>query len=116
MAEEDRVSSERTSESEFGQDSPELIFKFRNYTPQTHFLEGLYTVERSQPATIDHLIKDKIDLVSSQDTGYRIDPKLFEPKKIDWDLKRRIEKRLELLESDTRKSISKHVKNSKKKR
>ena len=98
MDEEDGNSSRHSSEPEAGRDSSELIFKFRNYTPQTQFLDGLYTVEKSQPATIGHLIKDKLDLISSEETGYRIDHKLFEPKKVDWDLKRRIEKRLEMLD------------------
>ena len=92
--------------------SPEPMFKFRNYKPQTKFLDGLYAVEKSQPAAINHLIQDKLDLISDADNEkrYRIDPKLLEPKKIDWDLKRRGEKRMEKLERETRKCIDKQLK------
>lgn len=92
----------------------EPLYKFRNYVPQTHFLDGLCVTERTEPSTIKHLIKDKLDLIS-RDDNYRIDPKLLETKKIDWDLKRRIEKRLEMLERDTRRSIGEHIKSEKKK-
>lgn len=90
------------------------LMRFRNYKPQTNFLDGLYTVDKSQPGSISELIKDKLDLIS--DGNLRIDPKILEPKKIDWDLKRRLEKRLDLLEKETRNSISKHIKDARRKR
>lgn len=110
------VSSGSDGDSADQRDVPECIFKFRNYTPQTHFIDGIFSVEKSQPGTISHLIEDKLDILSKGGAGYRIDPKLMEPKKEDWDLKRRIEKRMETLERATRKSIAKHIKETKKKR
>lgn len=95
---------------------PGSMFRFRNYNPQTHFIDGLFSVEKSEPGSIYHLVQDKLGLASTKETGYRIDPKLMEPKKVDWDLKRRIEKRMEILGRETRNSIAKHVKDTKKRR
>lgn len=94
-------------------DKRNTIFRFTNYAPQTHFLDGLYSLERAQPDSIDHLIKDKLDLTidsEDNDNKCKIDPKLLEPKKTDWDLKHRIERRMEKLERETRKSIDRHIK------
>ena len=95
----------------------EPMLKFRNYKPQTSFLDGLYTEEQAEPETIQHLIQDKLDLLAADEDHlrYRINPKLMEPKKIDFDLKRRIEKKLDKLERETKKSIARHIKNSRSK-
>ena len=111
--EESSEEDDTESKGAASQRSTEPMFKFRNYTPQTRFLDGLYTVEKSQQGSIRHLIEDKLNIISD-DTS--IDPKLLEPKKVDWDLKRRLEKRMEILDRDTRKSISKHVKEVRNKR
>lgn len=86
----------------------ESIIKLRNYKPQTNFLDGLFYIEQAQPGSINHLIENKLELVSDD---YKIDPKLMDPKKVDWDLKRRIEDRMEKLEKQTRKSIARHINN-----
>lgn len=80
--------------------------KFRNYTPQTKFLEGMYIVEKAEPDTLTPLIQDKLDL--SKDNA-PVSERL-EPKKVDWDLKCRLGRSLEKLERETRKCIDKHVK------
>lgn len=95
--------------------------KFRNYEPQTQFLEGLYTITKSEPESIVPFIRDKLDLLADNDVNkddttnnqYKIDKDMLEFKKVDWDLKRRIEKRLEKLERETRKQIDKHIKTQK---
>lgn len=89
-------------------------YKFRNYAPQTKFLEGSCVIRPSEALSINHLIQDKLDLIPT-DGNYKIDHTLLEPKKIDWDLKRRFEKRLKKLERDTSKSISAHIKRERKK-
>lgn len=94
--------------------SSEPRYKFRNYVPQTKFLEGSCQIKPSEALSIDHLIQDKLDLIP-KDGNYKIDHKMLEPKKIDWDLKRRFEKRLKRLERDTSKSISEHIKSKRKK-
>jgi len=99
---------------DFASSKSDGLIKFRNYQPQTDFLEGLYIFEKADPKSVHEFIKDKLDLIS--DTSFRIDPKLMEPKKVDWDLKRRIEKRLDILEKETRKDISTHIRNTRKKR
>lgn len=80
--------------------------KFRNYHPQTKFLDGYYTLESTEPESITSLIQDKLDLIECETIE-----KDF--KKIDYDLKCRIEKKLDRLERDTKRQISKHNKGSK---
>jgi len=89
-------------------------FKFRNYEPQTGALEGLYTLRRSElsePTLISSLVQDKLDLLeddADDNNRYRVHPKFLDPKKSDWDLKRRIEPRLEKLERVTRRQIDRY--------
>lgn len=80
--------------------------KFKNYTPQTNLLDDMYVIEKAEPGSISHLIEDKLNLIND-DTPVK---DLLEPKKIDWDLKRRIEGPLERLERETRKCVDKQVK------
>lgn len=96
------------------------LFKFRNYTSQTHFLDGLYTIDKAQPGSIAEYIEDKIKLASDSDyliddgeNKYKINPEKLNLQKIDADLKRRIEDKLEKLENETRRQISKHLKSQK---
>lgn len=94
---------------------PELIF--RNYQPQTPFLEGLYTTRKAQPGSIAAYIKDKLDLleddrnnVAASDNPYKIDLKNLELKKPDWDLKLRISKKMDKLDRETRRVIDEQIK------
>lgn len=97
------------------------MINFRNYTPQTRLLEGSYTVEKAEPESIIPYIQDKLDLLndnrseSSDKNPYKLDIKILEPKKVDWDLKRRIEKKMERLDRETRKNIDIYIKNKKNK-
>lgn len=85
-------------------------FKFRSYTPQTGFLEGKYTVDKAEPELINQFIQDKLDMITDGSDNYKIDSNKLQPKGDDWDLKRRIKKRLDKLEKETRKSIDQSVK------
>lgn len=69
---------------------------FRSYEPQNKSLSG--PISKAQPSEIQSLIADKLELLE-QDTSQ------VKFKKVDWDLKRRIEKRMEKLDRDTKKSI-----------
>lgn len=92
----------------------EDILVFRNYSPQTQFFEGHYIHNKSKAGSINPLIEDKLSLIS--DSDYRIDPSNLDPKKVDWDLKKRLRKRLDILEVETEKSIKKHIKDGRSKR
>lgn len=91
--------------------------KFRNYQPQTSFLDGAYIVEKSEPESLFSLIEDKLKLGANQEgiseSKYAIDLNMLEPKKIDYDLKCRLEKNLEKLDRQTRRCIDKARKKSK---
>lgn len=95
------------------------MINFRNYTPQTSLLEGSFTLEKAEPESITPYIQDKLDLLkddtndNNDKNPYKLDIKILEPKKADWDLKRRIEKRMERLDRETRKNIDIYIKNKK---
>lgn len=82
----------------------DVRLKFRSYEPQSESLSGY--VNKAQPEDIQSLIIDKLELLG-QNTNR------VEFKKIDWDLKRRIEKRMEKLDRETKKSIKNLIKNNK---
>jgi hypothetical protein len=114
MVEEQAESSANSSRLGDQHKHSEPKYKFRNYIPQTKFLEGSCVTRPSEPLPINHLIQDKLDLIPS-DGNYMIDHKMLEQKKVDWDLKRRFEKRLRKLERDTSRKISEHIKKERKK-
>lgn len=93
------------------------IIQFRSYSPQTNLLDGLYSSEKIEPLTITKYIEDKLSILKESestdqdvDNVYKIDPEMLELKKVDWDLKRRLEKRMEKLDRETRKHIDRHIK------
>lgn len=90
-----------------------MVLVFRNYEPVTSFIEGLYTTTKIEPESIQPYIKDKLDLLA-EDTELKIDAKSLETRKVDLDLKRRLEKRMERLESETRRQIKKAIKDKSK--
>lgn len=90
--------------------------KFRNYTPQSEFLQQIVSSNKTSPESLDKEIKEMLDL-EVNDSSYEVfDAKLFEPKKIDWDLKRRLSKKTNKLERETSQSLDrlrKMIKHSK---
>lgn len=90
------------------------MLKFKNYTPQTQLLEGTYTIEKCEPESIKTLIQDKLDLLEDETVDLNSkDQCRMDMKMVDWDLKRRIGKRMEKLEDETRKAIERHIKSNK---
>lgn len=90
---------------------------FRNYTPITQLLEGLYVTEKSEPQSLIHRIEDRLKYVSQDEDqeeescqNVKID---FDTRKINWDLKLRLSKRSLKLEKETMKQIAKYVKSQK---
>lgn len=73
--------------------------RFRNYKPQTDLLEGMY-IKQTEPETIVTRIQDKLELLD-ESAG----PVELEPKKVDWDLKQRLQERLARLDRQTQKQI-----------
>lgn len=104
---------------DINQDS-KTLYRFRNYSAQTNFLDGLYTVDKAEPCSITEFIEEKIKLIddsdylaSDEENKYKINSKKLNLQKVDSDLKRRIEGRLEKLENETRRQINKHLKSQK---
>lgn len=90
-----------------------MVLVFRNYEPVTNFIEGLYTTTKIEPESIQPYIKDKLELISD-DTESKFDIKSLESRKVDIDLKKRLEKRMEKLEGETRRQIKKIIKDKSK--
>lgn len=86
--------------------------KFRNYTPQTDLLDGLFEISKAEPEVIEPFIEDKLNLLGQKG---KITLEDLDFKKIDWDLKRRIEGKMQDLDEKTRKSIDLYLKNKKSK-
>lgn len=100
--------------------SSKTLYRFRNYSPQTNFLDGLYTIDKAEPCSIAEFIEDKLKLiddsnylVNDEENKYKIIPEKLDLQKVDVDLKRRIEGRLEKLENETRRQINKYLKSQK---
>lgn len=92
---------------------------FRNYEPQTKLLEDLYVIEKTEPETIHSRIQDKLKLIEdngSEEERYKIDSKFLDPQKIDYDLKRRIQPRMDKLNRRTKREIDRYIKSSKSKK
>lgn len=95
------------------------MLRFRNYNPQTNLLEGMYLIEKSEPESITPYIQDKLKLLDPDqdnrdtDNPFRINPEMLDAKKVDFDLKRRLESKIEKLDRETRKNIDKYVKDQK---
>lgn len=87
------------------QEEAEQRILFRNYKPVTSLLEGRYEIKKSEPETITHRIQEKLDLLKEGEDKYRVDPCMFDPKKDDFDLKRRIQPKLDKLDRETRKMM-----------
>lgn len=102
-----------------------MRMKFRNYTPQTQLLDGLYYEEKAEPGSIKHFIQDKLDLLkvdeehaNSDDPArkYGIDPEMLDPQKPDWDLKRNFSKKSRKLDKLVAKSCQEFRKKQAKKK
>ncbi|KAI2800551.1 Coiled-coil domain-containing protein 12 [Blomia tropicalis] len=82
--------------------------KFRSYVPNdTNLQEGI--MPASKPDNISDHIKDVLDIVpdnNSKALADDIDLTKLAPKKIDWDLKRNISKKLDKLERRTQIAIA----------
>ncbi|XP_020280406.1 coiled-coil domain-containing protein 12 [Pseudomyrmex gracilis] len=82
--------------------------KFRSYKPQD---EGLKSnmIEDAKPGDVETVVKEQLDAAKSKVVVEELDISNLAPRKPDWDLKRDIAKKLEILERRTQKAIAEEV-------
>ena len=85
---------------------------FRNHEPRSEFLSRIVRVEKRQPESLTDHISNLLALAEIEDLQ-EFDRTMFEKRKDNLDLKRRISKKMELLDQETRKSIERLRKKSK---
>lgn len=76
---------------------------FRNYTPADPALES--STEEPAPKKLKSALQEALEKAQSEATMVQQDPTALAPKKINWDLKRDIQGKMDKLEKRTQKAI-----------
>ncbi|XP_029161882.1 coiled-coil domain-containing protein 12 [Nylanderia fulva] len=82
--------------------------KFRSYKPQDENLKS-NMIEDAKPGDVEAVVREQLDAASSKVVIEELDISNLAPRKPDWDLKRDIAKKLEILERRTQKAIAEEV-------
>ncbi|KAH0952690.1 hypothetical protein HN011_007437 [Eciton burchellii] len=82
--------------------------KFRSYKPQDESLKN-NIIHDAKPGDVEAAVKEQLDAANSKVVIEELDISNLAPRKPDWDLKRDIAKRLEILERKTQKAIAEEV-------
>eukprot|EP00742_Colponemidia_sp_Colp-10_P007126 GILJ01007654.1.p1 GENE.GILJ01007654.1~~GILJ01007654.1.p1 ORF type:complete len:136 (-),score=27.19 GILJ01007654.1:119-526(-) len=84
--------------------APAKPLKFRNYKPKTAELKEL-RVEKPDLSVIENEVEEAAKQVLQKSQEQNEGALQLAPKKLNWDLKRDVEKKLEKLEAKTKKAI-----------
>ncbi|XP_015794222.1 coiled-coil domain-containing protein 12 [Tetranychus urticae] len=101
-------SKSATKDTQSGEQSKENVLpkpKFRNYNPHDESL-AVIKAETGKLASVEDLIKDQLEAAKPQPVAETIDLNNLTPRKIDWDLKRNIAKKLDKLERRTKRAMA----------
>ncbi|KYQ58191.1 Coiled-coil domain-containing protein 12 [Trachymyrmex zeteki] len=82
--------------------------KFRSYKPQDENLKS-NMIEDAKPGDVESVVQEQLDAANSKVVIEELDISNLAPRKPDWDLKRDIAKKLEILERRTQKAIAEEV-------
>ncbi|KAL0106138.1 hypothetical protein PUN28_016106 [Cardiocondyla obscurior] len=82
--------------------------KFRSYKPQDESLKN-NVIENAKPGDVETVVQDQLDAAKSKVVIEELDISNLAPRKPDWDLKRDMAKKLEILERKTQKAIAEIV-------
>ncbi|KYN39099.1 Coiled-coil domain-containing protein 12 [Trachymyrmex septentrionalis] len=82
--------------------------KFRSYKPQDENLKN-NMIEDAKPGDVESVVQEQLDAANSKVVIEELDISNLAPRKPDWDLKRDIAKKLEILERRTQKAIAEEV-------
>ncbi|KYN17672.1 PREDICTED: coiled-coil domain-containing protein 12 [Trachymyrmex cornetzi] len=82
--------------------------KFRSYKPQDENLKD-NMIEDAKPGDVESVVQEQLDAANSKVVIEELDISNLAPRKPDWDLKRDIAKKLEILERRTQKAIAEEV-------
>ncbi|GAB6032303.1 hypothetical protein CHUAL_010942 [Chamberlinius hualienensis] len=78
---------------------------FRNYKPHDESLKE-HTIPRPQLSNLEEKVKDELEAAKTKPVVEGLDLSNLAPRKPDWDLKRDVSKKLEMLERQTQRSIA----------
>ncbi|XP_011876074.1 PREDICTED: coiled-coil domain-containing protein 12 [Vollenhovia emeryi] len=82
--------------------------KFRSYKPQDESLKS-NVIEEAKPGDVEAVVQEQLDAANTKVVIEELDISNLAPRKPDWDLKRDIAKKLEILERRTQKAIAEEV-------
>ncbi|XP_074595248.1 coiled-coil domain-containing protein 12 [Brevipalpus obovatus] len=107
-----KENSKQTSDEDAGKSGGESSSKaalpgpkFRSYIPHDERLAA-NKAEVGKPVQVEELIKDQLEAGKMESVAHSIDLENLAPKKIDWDLKRNISKKLNKLERRTKRAMA----------
>ncbi|XP_055937855.1 coiled-coil domain-containing protein 12-like [Argiope bruennichi] len=99
----------RISENQNGEDEnvDEALPKpvFRNYTPLDEDLR-LNQLPKPKPESVETEVQEQLEAAKPEPLIEEVDLTILAPRKPDWDLKRDVAKKLEILERRTQKAIA----------
>ncbi|GAB1866470.1 Coiled-coil domain-containing protein 12 [Camponotus japonicus] len=101
----------KNEESKENRDNTDEVLpkpKFRSYKPQDENLKN-NMLEDAKPGDVEAVVREQLDAASSKVVIEELDISNLAPRKPDWDLKRDIAKKLEILERRTQKAIAEEV-------
>ncbi|CAL1676880.1 unnamed protein product [Lasius platythorax] len=100
----------KNEESKENKNTDEILPKpkFRSYKPQDENLKS-NVLEDARPGDVESVVREQLDAASSKVVIEELDISNLAPRKPDWDLKRDIAKKLEILERRTQKAIAEEV-------
>lgn len=78
---------------------------FRNYRPENEEAKELVS-DNIEVGTVEKLVQDQVEAMKQPIVVDEIDISNLAPRKIDWDLKRDVAKKLQILERRTQKAIA----------
>jgi len=78
---------------------------FRSYNPNDDSLKEL-KISQGLPQTVEEQVKDEVKSGQHEELVEEIDLANLAPRKIDWDLKRNIQKKVDKLEKRTQRAIA----------
>lgn len=95
--------TEKKEDAEKEAEEPKKTLKFRSYMPTDESLKEK-RLPKAKPTSVEELVSEQVETAKNPDLG-DVNLANLAPRKIDWDLKRDISKKLEKLERRTQKAI-----------
>ncbi|CAG2171668.1 unnamed protein product [Oppiella nova] len=103
-----KTTKENTDNNHQNSDDKQVLPKphFRSYNPNDETLKER-SLPKAKPESVEEQIKDQLlELTKEEPVIDEVDLTSLAPRKVDWDLKRNLQKKLDKLENRTQKAIA----------